>query len=608
MAQRIFISYRSTDRELVRRLADDLKRLGHTVWFDPELTSTGGQDWWDNILAQIRGCDLFVFALSDDSLASIPCQREYYYAAQLQKRILPVVIRSSNLDNLPYELKAIQYVSYEEGSREQVIALAGSLANLPAPVPLPDPLPKPPAIPLSEEDKKLNDIEKLLLDDSLNEDQQARILLYFQQLTDSNKYQTDTKFKATVDRLLRRFLDRDDLFSGVMRRTEALQRAVTQPSAPVKTPAQKPGRMGQSRRTPATNDSSKRSADAPPETTQQKRSVLPLTAGIAVALVIVAAVIILVISNSGHGGPAAAAQMTNTPSVQPPTNTPGSPTATSVPLTNTSVPPSTPTIVRPTNTSAPALTPTAIPVGAVLTPTIYAQQTIKDVAFVWVPAGCFMMGSDPSKDTNAQSYEQPQHKVCITHGFWIGEFDITNAQFDAYVKATGATHQVTSDCSQASNAPDQPVVCVSWDDAVAYAKWLGGRLPTEAEWEYAARGPASPIYPWGNTFDQTKANTYENGLGKTTSVGKYPAGVSWVSAQDMAGNVWQWTADWYDANYYQNSPMNDPTGPTSGQYRVVRGGSWYLNQYCARAADRNHSSPGNRDYDVGFRVVLSVPS
>jgi serine/threonine-protein kinase len=312
---------------------------------------------------------------------------------------------------------------------------------------------------------------------------------------------------------------------------------------------------------------------------------------------------------------AAAWTKTFTPTFTPsrtPTPTPSG-THTPIPPTLTST-----FTWTPSNTPTP-LPPTLIPVGAVVTPTVYARQTVKGVSLVWVPAGCFMMGSDKTKDSNANGTEQPQHKVCITQGYWIGEFDITNAQFDAYVKATGATHDVTDSCRQASSQPDQPVMCVSWDDAVGYAKWLGGQLPTEAQWEYAARGPQSPIYPWGDTFDGKRLNycdknctqswadkNVDDGYAYTSPVGHYDSGKSWVGAQDMAGNVWQWTADGYDANYYQNSPPNDPTGPTSAQqYRVVRGGSWFAFSLNARAAFRDYFNyPVYRSFSYGFRVVL----
>jgi formylglycine-generating enzyme required for sulfatase activity len=194
-----------------------------------------------------------------------------------------------------------------------------------------------------------------------------------------------------------------------------------------------------------------------------------------------------------------------------------------------------PTRTRPvaTNTPQPSAfsSPTRSPkivmlTQAALTATVYARQTINDVSLVWVPDGCFLMGSTPTKEGFVSSFERPQHPVCITQGYWIGEFEITNAQFDAYLKANpSVVHKVPAKlkdtCLEKSSDADQPVECVSWNEAVAYAEWLGGRLPTEAEWEYAARGPASLIYPWGNIFDSRNVNATETGPGKTTPKSMY---------------------------------------------------------------------------------------
>lgn len=222
----------------------------------------------------------------------------------------------------------------------------------------------------------------------------------------------------------------------------------------------------------------------------------------------------------------------------------------------------------------------------------------------------------------AQSYwftrEQPPHQVCITKGYWIDAYEVTNAAYQQFIDAGGYTTRdywseagwswkgsrtTPDDCGSKYNDPQQPRVCVTWYEAEAYAKWRGGRLPTEAEWEYAARGPDALIYPWGNTWDGSKANTYANNYGKTKPAGSYESGKSWVGAYDLAGNVWEWVADWYSNSYYQQQVKNDPKGPSSGQYRVLRGGSWDHAQGVARAACRLRFSPDYRSNYVGFRVV-----
>jgi len=224
---------------------------------------------------------------------------------------------------------------------------------------------------------------------------------------------------------------------------------------------------------------------------------------------------------------------------------------------------------------------------------------------VWVPGGSFMMGYQIGYFN-----ERPVHRVTLD-GFWIGQCEVTNAQYQAFCTATGRMfpdyygwYPYWGD--------DHPVVFVSWHDAEAYCDYYGYTLPTEAQWEYAAAGPTSRVYPWGNEWDWQKCCDYGNRGpgGDTFPVGSFPAGASWCAALDMVGNVWEWCADWYDADYYQVSPELNPPGPESGTVRVRRGGSWacyyyYYSGDLLRAACRYPAGPSYAGSDIGFRVSRS---
>jgi len=221
-----------------------------------------------------------------------------------------------------------------------------------------------------------------------------------------------------------------------------------------------------------------------------------------------------------------------------------------------------------------------------------------------IPAGEFLMGSDPAKDKDAQGNEQPQHRVYVSE-FYIGKYPVTNTQYAVFQKI-----------KIPSGKENHPVIIVSWNDAVAFCEWLRKetgelfRLPTEAEWEKAARGTDGRIYPWGNEWDATRLNIYENGPKTTTPVGAYsPQGDSPYGVADMAGNVSEWCADWYDEEEYQRrtgSKVSDPQGPKTGRARVVRGGSFFAEAELAHCAYRLWYDPDSGYVNLGFRVV-AVP-
>jgi formylglycine-generating enzyme required for sulfatase activity len=239
---------------------------------------------------------------------------------------------------------------------------------------------------------------------------------------------------------------------------------------------------------------------------------------------------------------------------------------------------------------------------------------------VLIPAGEFLMGSDPSKDEYAYEHEQPQHTLYLPE-YYIAKTPVTNAQYAAFVETT--KHHVP-EVWEGSNPPegkeDHPVVYVSLHDAVAYCKWLAemtGKpywLPSEAEWEKAARGTGGRLYPWGNEWDAQRCNTYEGGPKRTTPAGYYsPRGDSPYGCADMAGNVWEWTRSMWGKERVK-SDFKYPYDPTDGRenlgagdevLRVLRGGSWYDNRVFGRCAFRGRYFPTNQWLYYGFRIVVS---
>jgi formylglycine-generating enzyme required for sulfatase activity len=313
--------------------------------------------------------------------------------------------------------------------------------------------------------------------------------------------------------------------------------------------------------------------------------------------------------------------------------------------------------------------PTVVLPSPTVAPTMPATQTIKvrvweadGAEMVFVPAGEFVMGSE-----NLGDDERPAHRVYLDD-FWIDRYEVTNERFALFVTATGyqteaerrgwgwvwkgsdgSTDLTTgwekvegadwrhprgpdpSTTSRQGSEPalssskgqhssiadkmDHPVVLVSWNDADTYCRWAGKRLPSEAQWEKAARGPSTPQqaqadadsgngrrYAWGDEFDSAKANTSESERGDTTPVGSFsPQGDSPYGASDMTGNVWEWVADWYGSDYYSQAPLANPPGPITGTYKVLRGGSWPFDEVYARTPFRYNVKP-EYTYDfVGFR-------
>ena len=219
---------------------------------------------------------------------------------------------------------------------------------------------------------------------------------------------------------------------------------------------------------------------------------------------------------------------------------------------------------------------------------------------ILVPGGEFIMGNDGNFD------HSPAHTVYLD-SFYMDKYEVTNAQYKEFIKAKGrAMPRHWENGTYPEGKADHPVVYVSWEDADAYCRWFGKRLPTEIEWEKAARGTDARIWPWGNTFDVTKCNVESWEGSDSKPVGSYPDGVSPYGVYDMAGNVWEWTDSWYDAY-----PGSDYTTTEFGKkLRVMRGGSWYhydsLGPIGARCASRDRAVPQSVSYIVGFRCAIGA--
>jgi formylglycine-generating enzyme required for sulfatase activity len=236
-----------------------------------------------------------------------------------------------------------------------------------------------------------------------------------------------------------------------------------------------------------------------------------------------------------------------------------------------------------------------------------------EMIFVRIPAGAFVMGSDPQVDKLAYRDEQPQRTIHLDD-YWIGKYPVTNAQYMAFVQATqhrSPRHWRNGEIP--SGKAQHPVVWVSWKDADVFCAWVtrqvgrSVRLPTEAQWEKAARGTDGRLYPWGNAAPSALLCNFDGHEQDTTPVGHYsPYGDSPYGCVDMSGNVWEWCADWYVGDYYNNAPAHNPTGPASGSARVLRGGSWFDSEWGVRGANRLRSGPIFTDDFGGFRCAAGA--
>ena len=221
-----------------------------------------------------------------------------------------------------------------------------------------------------------------------------------------------------------------------------------------------------------------------------------------------------------------------------------------------------------------------------------------DRAMVLVPEGLFVMGWNAGEPD-----EQPPHQVFLS-AYYIDQFEVTIGLYRRCVEDDSCEEPAYApNCSWDKDIEDtHPINCVNRQNALDYCAWAGLRLPTEAEWEKAARGTDGRTYPWGYELEGDEAN-FRFVVGATEPVGSRPAGVSPYGAHDMAGNVWEWVSDWYEDTYYAESPRDNPQGPLHGEFGVLRGGSWWFEKESLPATNREAYDPLLTDIDIGIRCA-----
>ena len=261
-------------------------------------------------------------------------------------------------------------------------------------------------------------------------------------------------------------------------------------------------------------------------------------------------------------------------------------------------------------------TPQSTPFLALSTPEAETFQTQTDTQVtsepIKIPAGVFTMGSNPADDPLFENIELPAHEVFVSE-FWVQRFEVSNEDYSKCVDMSICTEPFSTSSATRSdyytnpNFSNYPVVKVTFHQASTFCDWLEGRLPTEAEWEKAARLPNGSIYPWGNNSPlelESGYLNYDDIVGDTSPV---DSGGSPNQIFNLAGNVWEWTRDWYDESYYSVSSATDPVGSETGLQKVVRGGGWSTSSEFLRAASRWFRDPENGYDNVGFRCIFTSP-
>ncbi len=572
---RVFLCHASQDKPAVRRLHRYLKQHGIQPWLD-ELDLLPGENWEVEIPRALNASDVILVCLSKNSVNKEGyVQKEISFALDkaLEKPDGTIFIIPAKLEacDVPSRLNRYQWVdlfrpdSYKRlllGLNKRAIDLGADVAPV-----------------ILEDTRQRKSNLKPVDINQIDRDTQEKIV----EKADGEIIEEAWREKASREKLEFETAEKDRL-EKVEREKAQIEAADAARIAREKLEleAAEKNRLEKAQR-------EKEKREAKEKTARERKPALkinPRLLGVGGIILLVLLFIILGGNYLAKNIPSATQTpfVTASATLQPPT-----PTRTKIP-TSTLVPPT------------PILEPGATMIGE------------KGQTLVYVPAGEFTMGNDIS--------DAPIHTVYLD-AFWIDQTEVTNKQYKACVDA--GTCEPPSDISSHahpsyygnSEFDNYPVMYVNWDKANRYCKvWTetGGSLPTEAQWEKAAqdddRRTYQRTYPWGEDISCEKANYYDydgnkSCIGDTTPVGSYPDGASFYGAYDMAGNVWEWVNDWYSDTYYKNSSSSNPQGPDTGQYRVLRGGSWYDNDSYARSASRDGYDPSFTNLSIGFRCARS---
>jgi iron(II)-dependent oxidoreductase len=622
---KIFVSYSRSVKTDVGKVIDLLRAIGHEVWWDGDIPIMA--DWWATILDNIEWCEVFIFVVSEKSVQSAYCLAELAYATERNRPILPFVMDDHTKYPIPAAVTPMraQWYVYNGDPAHMINRLKDGMAgiNWDKHRDIYAKRPPEPNTNTASVIKLFQDAQKLAYAGKFDEAKTA-----FRNVSSNdfrewgqecqewleriNRYAEIYELagdRGTVNRAVKKWndfkarygtdFDPFDLTNNppvlpaptpppmpkpvyTPPRTEPMpesikpapkpvtppQEDVVQPKPipePIKPPQQEAVQpkpivdVAQPPPKPIENE-----FVLPPSSAGGVKGRFPVFVGIG-GIVGVLALVLLIASGALSGN--------NSGTTSRSTNTPR-PSA-----TNTEV------LILPTGTARPS---NAITRNADWTP---QERSFNGVTMVLVPTGCFMMGRA------TVGIAHPAHEQCFDTPFWIDKYEVTQAQFTQFGGQINSRYAFTGD--------NRPVNRIDWYEARDFCVLRGGRLPTEREWEYAARGPDNLIYPWGNSFIANNVVYSANSGNQPANVGSRPNGVSWVGALDMAGNIWEWVSGLYSPYPYGQTNEDDEDVSISSNFRVFRGGSWDSEDYEVRASDRGTRGPGNRDSWLGFRCVLS---